>query len=917
MLKKLQYLFIISLALTAGCQREPDTLWPEVTKEMKPWTRWWWMGNAVDSANLRSLLQEYQQRGFGGVEIAPIYGAKGYEDQYIEHLSDEWMKRLRFTLQTADSLGMGVDLTNGTGWPFGGPQVDTADAATKLIVGTYKLQGEQPLQEKIRSSDPKQPNAPLISLTAYGPDNKTLLLTDKVDSSGTLHWMADKGTWELYALFLGKTKQQVKRAAPGGEGLTLDHFSKGALDRYLQPYTQALGKERIGIRAFYNDSYEVYGADWTEALFKTFRANRGYDLRYYVRDLLSRDSTEQVARIKSDYRETVAEMLLDNFTKHWTHWAHEQHGITKNQAHGSPGNLLDLYAAVDIPEAETFGSSYFPIPGLRRDSADIRNVDPDPMMLKFASSAAHVTGKNLVSSETFTWLTEHFKTSWAQCKPEVDQVFLAGINHVFYHGTTYSPREVPWPGWLFYASVNFVPANSLWSHLDGMNRYITRVQSILQSGKADNELLIYWPIYDIWHQPKGALRALKVHDIDEWLHPTEFYKQALQLQEEGYSFDFVSDHLLEKLQVQDGNWVTGKESLPYRALLIPKTDKMPVETLERLIHLAENGATLIFQSLPKDVPGAHDLERRRMKLAQVLENIKKMSRQPKVGKGKILVKEILRDGLREVSLPGEALVKTGLRFVRRKVGTDHYYYLVNLTGKRVDEYVTFNGAGASWYILDPLSEKTGRAAIMSKNNRLKVRVQLEPGESWILAGLHKEHQELVDWQYLEKPTASIAIEGKWRLTFKDGGPTIPKARNLDRLMRWTDLQDSAANNFAGKAVYMSTFELPAGFAKEYVLKLDSLFESARIKINGKDAGLIWSLPYKLRLGNLVRPGKNTIEIEVANLMANRIRYMDRRKMKWREYNGSQFVNIDYEPFDASNWKTIPAGLAGPVYIECY
>jgi hypothetical protein len=116
---------------------------------------------------------------------------------------------------------------------------------------------------------------------------------------------------------------------------------------------------------------------------------------------------------------------------------------------------------------------------------------------------------------------------------------------------------------------------------------------------------------------------------------------------------------------------------------------------------------------------------------------------------------------------------------------------------------------------------------------------------------------------------------------------------------------------------MSTFELPAGSAKEYVLKLDSLFESARIKINGKDAGLIWSLPYQLRLGNLVRPGKNTIEIEVANLMANRIRYMDRQKIKWREYNGSQFVNIDYEPFDASNWKTSPAGLAGPVYIECY
>lgn len=917
MLKKIQYIFIISLALTAGCQREPDTLWPEVTKEMKPWTRWWWMGNAVDSANLRSLLQEYQKRGFGGVEIAPIYGAKGYEDQYIEHLSDEWMKRLRFTLQTADNLGMGVDLTNGTGWPFGGPQVDTAHAATKLIVGTYKLQGKQHLREKIRSSDPKQANAPLISLTAYGPDNKTLLLTDKVDSAGTLHWVADKGTWELYALFLGKTKQQVKRAAPGGAGFTLDHFSSEALDRYLQPYAEALGKEALGIRAFYNDSYEVYGADWTETLLKTFESKRGYDLRYHIRELLSQDSTEQVARIKSDYRETVAEMLLSNFTKRWTNWAHEHHGITKNQAHGSPGNLLDLYAAVDIPEAETFGSSSFPIPGLRRDSADIRNVDPDPMMLKFASSAAHVTGKNLVSSETFTWLTEHFKTSWAQCKPEVDQVFLAGINHVFYHGTTYSPKQVPWPGWLFYASVNFVPANSLWSHLDGLNSYITRVQSVLQTGNADNELLIYWPIYDIWHQSKGSLQALKVHDIDEWLHPTEFYKQALLLQEAGYSFDFVSDHLLADLQIQEGQWRVNTKALPYRALLIPKTDKMPVETVERLIQLAKGGATVIFQSLPKDVPGVHDLEKHRAKFARALDILRKMSEGQAIGSGKVLICEDLLDGLEKEKLKGETLVEAGLQFVRRNMGTGTYYYLVNLSEKAVDQYLSLNAKGKFWYIMDPLSGQSGKATTDEKGKETRVRIQLEPGQSWIVAALNEEHSKESDWFYLAKPLSSISLTGKWLLTFKEGAPTIPKARSLDHLMCWTDLQDDATTDFSGKAVYSSSFELPATSAKEYVLKLDSLFESAHIKVNGKDAGLIWSLPYELKLGNLLRPGKNTIEIEVANLMANRIRFLDRKKVKWREYNGSQFVNIDYEPFDASNWQTTPSGLTGRVRIECY
>src|SRR5690606_20522942 len=225
---------------------------------------------------------------------------------------------------------------------------------------------------------------------------------------------------------------------------------------------------------------------------------------------------------------------------------------TKNQAHGSPGNLIDLYAAVDIPEVETFGSSFFPIPGLRRDSADIRNVDPDPIMLKFASSAAAITGKRLVSSETFTWLTEHFKTALSQCKPEVEQAFLAGVNHVFYHGITYSPEDVAWPGWLFYASVNFVPDNSWWPHLQGLNQYIERVQSVVQAGKPDNELLLYWPVFDNWDDPKGDLMQFTVHNIDKWLHPTPFYEEATRLQQHGYAVDFISDDLLSRASVSGG-----------------------------------------------------------------------------------------------------------------------------------------------------------------------------------------------------------------------------------------------------------------------------------------------------------------------------------------------------------------------------
>lgn len=918
MLTKFQNIvIIISLIIISGCQRKPDTLWPEVTKEMKPWTRWWWMGNAVDSTNIQALLQEYQQIGFGGVEIAPIYGAKGYEDYYLDHLSPEWMAILHYTVKEADSLGMGVDLTNGTGWPFGGPQVDEAYAATKFIVGKYKLGAKQQLKEPIRSTDPKQPDAPLISLTAYGRDHKTILLTDKVNSDGLLTWTAPDGDWELYALFLGKTKQKVKRAAPGGEGFTLDHFSKEALRQYLQPYQKAFGQQKLGVRAFYNDSYEVYGADWTEQLFATFEQKRGYDLRYYVRELVSKDSTEQIARIKSDYRQTMAEMLLENFTKPWTDWAHDHQAITKNQAHGSPGNLLDLYAAVDIPEAETFGSSYFPIPGLRRDSGDIRNVDPDPMMLKFASSAAHVTGKKLASSETFTWLTEHFKTSWAQCKPEVDQVFLAGINHVFYHGTTYSPKEAKWPGWLFYASVNFVPSNSLWSHLSGLNQYVTRVQSVLQSGEPDNELLLYWPIDDIWHESKGDLKALKVHDIDEWLHPTDFYQQALQLQNEGYAFDFVSDDLLLRMQIKEGKWESGKHSLSYKTLIIPQTDKMPIQTLEKIIQLAKEGATVIFHSLPKDVPGAHNLESRRKDFQQRIADLRKISGQQGIGKGKILVQEDLLSTLKKEQLYGEAIAKAGLKFIRRTVGSTSYYYLVNLSDKAVDEYIPLNAPGKAWYVLDPLSGRTGKALTKVEKEQTAVKLQLAAGESRILMVANKERKKEGDWVYLENQDEEIVLKGKWQLTFQEGGPVLPQARVIDKLVPWTTLNDSILNDFSGKATYKLTFEMPALAAKEYVLKLDTLYESARIKINGKEAGLIWSLPYLLSVGDFLQEGENTVEIEVANLMANRIRYMDRNHLEWRAYHEINFVNIDYEPFDAAKWKPAPSGLGGEVRLVPY
>lgn len=611
--------------------------------------------------------------------------------------------------------------------------------------------------------------------------------------------------------------------------------------------------------------------------------------------------------------------MLQYFTTKFTDWAHLKKASNTNQAHGSPGNLLDLYAAVDIPEAETYGSTAFNIPGLRRDSADARNVDPDPNMLKFASSAAHVMGKRLASNETFTWLTEHFKTSWSQCKPEVEQAFLSGINHVFYHGTTYSTQGIAWPGWLFYASVNFVPTNSLWPHLKGLNDYITRCQSVLQSGEPDNELLAYWPVYDNWTYAGGTDMSFKVHDIDVWLHPTDFYKNLRYLQKQGYSIDFSSDKMLREAKVTGRSIKISRKGASYKALFVSKCKYMPVTTFEQILRLVNGGATIVLQQYPEDVSGLYDLKSNRKKLKALIASIVTTqkpdgSREAVIGKGRLIIANDIEKGLKLAGINGETLTRKGLQFIRRKTGQDSYYYIVNHTQKAIDDSIALNTNCKSVVLMNPLTGEVGKVAFDKQKKATLVRVQLQSGEAVIIKTLHAG-SDMGTWHYTDAKQTPIKLNNEWELNFGSGGPFIPTDKTMKTVQPWTNFAgDSATQYFSGKAVYSTSFLLASKTADDYILELDKLYESARIIVNGHDAGIIWSLPFKESIGRYLKEGENRIEIEVCNLMANRIRYMDRNKMEWRKYHEINFVNINYKNFDAAGWKIQPSGLDGEVKI---
>jgi hypothetical protein len=915
---------LIALRLSGGCT--PDTVtdsdWPEVTKEMKPWTRWWWMGSDTDSAGLTYNLEEMSRAGIGGVEVTPVYGVKGREVHYRQYLSPAWMRMFAYTRSEAERLGMGVDMNTGTGWPFGGPEITLEDAATGAVFQEYTLKGGVRLKEAITAGDPLQkPFARPDKVMAYASDGERIDLTNQVTPDGKLLWVGEPGkSYRLIALFIAKTLQQVKRAAPGGEGYVLNHFDRDAVMRYFGKFEKAFRENNVPYPdSFFNDSYEVYGADWTPGLTGAFEAQHGYRLQDYFPELLAGGATDTSVRVITDYRETIGRILKDNFTRPWTAWAHSLGSTTKNQAHGSPANLFDLYAVVDIPECESFGISDFDIPGLRKDSIRKEN-DGHPAILKFASSAAHVAGKPYTSSESLTWLTEHFRTSLSQCKPEIDRMFTAGVNHVYFHGSAYSPEDAPWPGWKFYASVDMSPSNSFWPDVSVFCNYITRVQSFLQTGRPDNDFLLYFPLYDIWAGWKGHyFTTFAIHGLRERM--PEFCGAVEEIMGCGYDPDYISDAYLLNTTVEDGLLKTSGGAA-YKALILPAVRHIPPETIKRIRELAEQGATVIFMgNYPSDVPGLAKPEERRAAFAGVMQGFPAAGSFDKpllqaFGKGKILTGNNYRDVLALCNINDESFTaRMGGQLIRRKHAGGYQYFMTMLKNNPVDGWVTLGVDAQSAVFFDPLTGRKGKAALRRQNDRTQVYMQLNPGESILLKTYTCDDVRTDPWLYYQFTGNDRPLADGWFLDFPQSIPDIAQSFTLDSLGSWTDLPDEDLRRNMGTGRYRTVFNLEKKPGCDYLLSLGDVRESARVRVNGHNAGTLISVPFEARIGSFLQDGGNILEIEVSNLPANRISDYDRNGVNWRIFHDINFVSITYQPDGFDTWGIIPSGLSGPVTIK--
>ena len=891
-----QCLFVALLGVTLvaplifSARAADDALaWPPITSQTRPWAFWWWMGSAVDQTNLTKELTRYHEAGLGGVHIIPIYGAKGWEDKYIQYLSPEWMAMMGWSVSEAHRLGMGVDMTLGTGWCFGGPTVRARDANASVVVETYHLAAGEKLTEEFN-------RAATQALMAFSPGVKPVDLAGKINADGSVDWVAPAGSWEIYAISQKPSGQKVKRPAPGGEGWMLNPLYPQAVRDWL-PWFDAAFKNYHGPkpRAVFQDSYE-YRTDWSPDFFAQFEKLRGYQLQDELPALFGTNEDEHAARVKCDYRETVSDIMAEQSEPLWIDWAHQNGFLTRYQAHGSPANWLDLYADADIPETEMF------------------HTDRNKLISKFASSAAHVAGHQLTSAETGTWLAEHFTVTLGDLKGLADDMFLSGVNHIVYHGLCYSPDAAGWPGWLFYASTEMNPRNSIWHDVPALNEYIARCQAVLQSGKPDNDILLYWPIEDFWMQPGDKLLPQLTVHARAWFEEQPIGRTAKGLWDKGYSFDYVSDAQLQTAKVAEG-----KIRMPggkYHVILVPECKYIPLETFKQLLALAQNGATVVFEKqLPADVSGLGNLKQRRrwfqrqkMKLNEVMEN--KPSGK-NFGKGSVTLDSAGHFlGLRQAGIPHETMADAGLSFVRRTFDGGWNYFIANRGTNNFDGWITLSRPAQSVAVLNPM---TGSSGVAARNADRQIHLQLAAGQSVILRAFADKKVEgpaWIDWRASGQP---VEITSPWSVKFISGGPTLPPGVQITKLASWTTFPDTNTEVFAGTAKYETTFDAPDSAGKHFEINLGDVRQSARVRVNGKDYGTLIAPPFRVVVDNL-KPKGNVLAVEVTSVDANRIRDLDRRGVKWKTFHDANFVNINYKPFDASNWPLTECGLLGPVTL---
>ncbi len=832
-----RYLCVLAFALPAAVgwlsAAAPATVKDLKDSFLKPpadariMVRWWWFGPSVTKPELEREMRSMKQGGIGGFEVQPTYplalddAATGFHN--FKYLSPEFLGDLTFTGAKAKELGLRMDLTLGSGWPFGGPHIPISEAAGRLVVSRVPV---PPAASTLPFPRMAEGDKLIAAFLATG--DTTRQLTD-LEANAVRLPPAEGGARTVLYFVAGHTRQQVKRPAVGAEGYVLDHYDPAAVATHLAkvgtPLLDALKKDPP--HAIFSDSLEVYGSDWTGNFLEEFRQRRGYDL---LPDLpaLAGGEGERVLAIRHDWGKTLSELCDDNYLKPITRWAHEHGTLFRSQTYGIPPVTLSSYSYVDLPEGEGTQWRHF-------------------STTRWASSASHLLGKPVTSSETWTWLhSPVFRATPLDMKAEADIHFLQGINQLVAHGFPYSPPEAGEPGWRFYAAAVFNDHNPWWMAMPDITTYMARVSFLLRQGQPDNDVALYLPTDDAFAH--FTLGRDSVNQAIDGLIGNTVIPQILDA---GYNFDFIDDGFI------------AKGGVPYRILILPNVERMPLATLQRILDFAKKGGTVIAtRRAPSLAPGlmdAGDTPKIRS-LASALP---------------VLADENELGATMHKALAADVATAPEIGFVHRKLPFAEVYFLANTSNREIHHEAVFRVQGLTGEWWDPVTGKIARAGGARQD------LTLAPYESRVLV-FSKDRASEPDAPTGPETTV-LDLSSGWKVTFPGSAPV-----EMQKLETWTDVPDRKF--FSGRVTYEKSFAWSAAPGRPVYVNFGEgtpvtaetrrpangmrammespVREAAEVFVNGQRAGSVWCPPYEVEVTKLLHAGQNSIRVVVANLALN-------------------------------------------------
>ena len=835
--------------LRRGFERPPD--------DARMMVRWWWYGPSVTKPELEREMRFMKEGGIGGFEVQPTYAlelddaAKGIKN--LPYMSAEFLDALTFTGEKAKELGLRMDLTLGSGWPFGGPHIPIELASARLRVARAAPEAMPVLQEGEK----------LIAVFLGG--KQAAVTNGKV--------AVPAGASGQATFFIsGHTRQTVKRPAVGAEGWVLNHYDTAAIQQHFkvvgEPMLKALAKTPP--YAIFSDSLEVYGADWTGDFMAEFQKRRGYDLTPYL-PALAGDIGPATGAIRHDWGLTLSGLCEDNYLKPLTAWA-KAHGTKfRSQSYGTPPVTLSSQRLADLPEGE--GTQW------RRFSST-----------RWASSANHLYGNPVSSSETWTWLhSPVFRATPLDMKAEADIHFLQGVNQLVAHGWPYTPPSVPEPGWRFYAAAVFNQHNPWWIVMPDITTYMQRISWILRQGTPAIDVAVYLPTHDAF-----AGFALGRDSVNQAMDGLLGPNLVAAILDAGYNFDFIDDGAI------------AAKGITHKILIVPNVERIPLGTLQKISEYAGKGGKVLFiRRLPSMAPGLREEGD-----APAIREL--------AAKFKLTDEAKLGDAL-HLALPADFTLPADVGVVHRKLPFADIYFLANTSNRVVKATAAFRVEGmlAAWW--DPF---TGQAAKASMD------LELAPYESRVLVFSRAVAPTVPAMSGPAIPP--VDVSGNWTVKFPDS----PQAVSMATLRSWTD--DESRKFYSGTATYERTVEAPApllkkgqrvflNFGEGTVVDRASerraasgmrawlespVREAAQVFVNGKAAGAVWKAPFEVEVTGLLKPGENAIRVVVANLALNVL-----AKGPLPDYKElTAKYGEKFQAQDMQSVRSLPAGMLGPVKL---